>query len=196
FADDVVVGNNDARRVDDEAGAERDAARARALVVGTAAERARHHPALALIRPPMLVEEAAQELVERWAAKFLRHRRRGPIRTRLLGDRDIDDGRQHLFHERRKALLRDREVLRGGGSVRGWVLRPNQRRYGKAGAEPEAEGGRAGLLEPGLAEEFRRKLRHEGVSCCADAMAAPGRPLAYTNGTASFQPAFRWINSP
>src|SRR5262249_49712303 len=112
----------------------------------------------------MLVEEAAQELIERGAAEILGHLRRGLIGTGFLGDGDVDDGRQHLFDERRKALLRHREVLRrGGGSVRGWALRPDERRDGEAGAEPEAESGGAGLLEPGLAEEIRRKLRHKGL---------------------------------
>src|SRR5438477_380385 len=60
----------------------------------------------------MLVEEAAKEIVERRAAKILGHLRRGGlIGAGLLGDRDVDDGRQHLRDERRKALLRHGKVL-------------------------------------------------------------------------------------
>src|SRR6202023_2508580 len=114
-----------------------------------------------------LVEKAAQEIVERRAAKILGRLRRQLIDGGLFGDRDVDHRRQYLFDERRETLLRDGEALRRRGRVRGRVLRPYQGRQGEGGAEPEAEGGGAGLLEPGLAGGIRRRVRQQGFCCCA-----------------------------
>src|SRR5438045_8385220 len=89
----------------------------------------------------MLVEEAAQEIVKRRAtAEFLGHLGQGLLRAGLLGDRDVDDRRQHLFDQRREALLRYRQSLCGtGGIVRRRGLGPDQRRHGECGAEPKSE---------------------------------------------------------
>src|SRR6202140_2472141 len=116
--DDVVVGDDIAGGIDDEAGSQRDALRMGLLLRGVAERLTLPAEGLAL-----LLEEAAQELVERRLREALP--RPALIGTRililvlllvlvlshltiagaarLLGDGDVDDGRRDLLDQWREA---------------------------------------------------------------------------------------------
>src|SRR4051794_30972906 len=94
FADNVVIGDDIAGRVDDEAGAKRDAVAA-AFSVRTAAERPRKHLTFAtlLAVAAMLIEKAAQVIVEWGAPERLRQPIGEALDIALFRHRDIDHRR-------------------------------------------------------------------------------------------------------
>src|SRR6185437_5886422 len=148
----MVVGDDVAGRVDDEARTEGDALHP-FLVVGMAAELVRDRLAVAA----MLLEKAAQKLLERRiivagrrVERLIRHL---VVGGRLFGNRDIDDRRQHFLDQRRKALLgnlrrRDRGVPR---ARRGVGLGPDERRQRQRRGEPRRQRGAAPAFPPGAA---------------------------------------------
>ncbi len=140
-ADHVIVGHDITPRINDEPGSEGNPLR---LVAGDL----REQMLLAVWR--LLFEEPAHELAERGIRKVRERRHLGLfghlVRVGLLGDRNVDNRRQHLFDERCKALLLDQRDRRGHrlgrrrrarGDGRG--LRPYERRQREARAEAEAE---------------------------------------------------------
>jgi hypothetical protein len=88
--DDMVIGCDQPRRIDDETGTERGGAPR--LGLRTLAAR------------QVLVEEVLEELLERRAGRELRHFRTLPVGLQGLGRRDVDDRRQELGRELGEAI--------------------------------------------------------------------------------------------
>ena len=189
LADDVVVGDDVARGVDDKAGAERDALDA--VARHSAGRRTGAGPAGRCRCRCCSKKRRSNSSNGELRKPSGRLRPTSARRRRLLGDRDVDDRRQHPLDQRGKALLRRAPASArrcgGVGGGRG-ALGPDQRRQRQRRRRaPAAKRDAAPALPPGRRRRVRIEI--EDVVMLVTPASARGRPRLH--GRASYVEKWR-----